>query len=155
MIENNINPKEAIGKSTKVGLRNIADRYGLITQRRVTIENDNKTFKVSLPLLAQMNNIMYPEDLENSKYVRAVERVEKLKEFYQNLASYVIVIPFLIFINLYFSPRFHWFWFPAIGWGIGIIFHWLEANNYNVFLGKNWEERKIKEMMEEERKRKF
>ena len=155
MIENNINPKEAIGKSTKVGLRNIADRYGLITPRRVTIENNNKTFKVSLPLLTQMNNIMYPEDLENSKYVRAVERVEKLKEFYQNLASYVIIIPFLIFINLYFSPRFHWFWFPAIGWGIGIIFHWLEANNYNVFLGKNWEERKIKEMMEEERKRKF
>jgi hypothetical protein len=155
MIENNINPKEAIGKSTKVGLRNIADRYGLITRKRVTIENDNRTFKVSLPLLTQMNNIMYPEDLENSKYVRAVERVEKLKEFYQNLASYVIVIPFLIFINLYFSPRFHWFWFPAIGWGIGIIFHWLEANNYNVFLGKNWEERKIKEMMEEERKRKF
>jgi len=67
----------------------------------------------------------------------------------------VIVIPFLIFINLYFSPRFHWFWFPAIGWGIGVIFHWLEANNYNVFLGKNWEERKIKEMMEEERKRKL
>jgi hypothetical protein len=155
IIENNINPKEAIGKSTKVGLRNIADRYGLITQKRVTIENDNKTFKVSLPLLTQMNNIMYPEDYENSKYVRAVERVEKLKEFYQNLASYVIVIPFLVFINLYFSPGFHWFWFPAIGWGIGVIFHWLEANNYNVFLGKNWEERKIKEMMEEDRKRKY
>jgi len=155
IIENNINPKEAIGKSTKVGLRNIADRYGLITQKRVTIENNNKTFKVSLPLLTQMNNIMYPEDLENSKYVRAVERVEKLKEFYQNLASYVIVIPFLIFINLYFSPGFHWFWFPAIGWGIGVIFHWLEANNYNVFLGRNWEERKIKEMMGEDRKRKY
>ena len=31
IIENNIKPKEAIGKSTKVGLRNIEDRYGLIT----------------------------------------------------------------------------------------------------------------------------
>lgn len=155
VIENNINPKEAIGKSTKVGLRNIADRYGLITSKRVVIENDNKTFKVRLPLLTQMNNIMYSEDLENSKYVRAVERVEKLKEFYQNLASYAIVIPFLIFINLRFSSQFHWFWFPLIGWGIGIIFHWLEANNYNIFLGKNWEERKIKEMMEEDNKHKF
>jgi hypothetical protein len=155
IIENNINPKEAMGKSTKVGLRNIADRYGLITQKRVMIENDNTTFKVSLPLLIKMNNIMYSEDLENSKYVRAVERVEKLKEFYQNLASYVIVIPFLIFINLRFSPGFNWFWFPLIGWGIGIIFHWLEANNYNIFLGSNWEEKKIKEMMEEDNKRKF
>lgn len=155
IIENNINPKEAIGKSTKVGLSNIADRYGLITRKKVVIENDNKTFKVRLPLLKQMNNIMYSEDLENSKYVRAVERVEKLKEFYQNLASYVIVIPFLIFINLNFSPQFHWFWFPLVGWGIGVLFHWLEANNYNIFLGSNWEERKIKEMMEDNNRSKF
>lgn len=155
IIENNINPKEAIGKSTKVGLRNIADRYGLITQKRVVIENDNKTFKVRLPLLIKMNNIMYDENLENSKYVRAIERVEKLKEFYQNLASYIIVIPILIYINLEFSPFFHWFWFPMIGWGIGIIFHWLEANNYNIFLGKNWEEKKIKEIMDQENKNRF
>ena len=150
IIENNINPKEAIGKSTKVGLQNIADRYGLITQKGVKIENNNKTFKVSLPLLYKMNNIMYSEELENSKYVKAVERVEKLKEFYQNLASYSLVIPFLIFINLKFSPGFYWFWFPVFGWGMGLVFHFLEVNNYNIFLGKNWEDRKIKEMMEKE-----
>jgi sensor histidine kinase YesM len=88
MITNNVNPKEAIGKSTKIGLQNIADRYGLITDKGVKIENNNKTFKVSLPLLYKINNMMYTDDLENSKYVRAVKRVEKLKEFYQNLATY-------------------------------------------------------------------
>ena len=150
IIENNVNPKEAIGKSTKVGLQNIADRYGLITQKGVKIENNNKTFKVSLPLLYKMNDIMYTEDLENSNYVKAVERVEKLKEFYQNLASYCLVIPFLIFINLRFSPGFHWFWFPIFGWGMGLVFHFLEVNNYNIFLGKNWEDKKIKEMMDKE-----
>jgi len=153
-IENNINPKEAIGKSTKVGLQNIADRYGLLTEQGVRIENNNKTFKVSLPLLYKMNEIMFTEDLENSKYVKAVERVEKLKEFYQNLASYCLVIPFLIFINLRFSPGFYWFWFPAFGWGIGLFFHFLEVNNYNIFLGRNWEERKIKEMMDKENQQK-
>ena len=150
IIENNINPKEAIGKSTNVGLQNIADRYGLITQKGVRIENNNKTFKVSLPLLIKMNNIMYAEDLENSNYVKAIERVEKLKEFYQNLASYCLVIPFLIFINLRFSPGFHWFWFPIFGWGMGLTFHFLEVNNYNIFLGKNWEDKKIREMMDKE-----
>ncbi|MBU3012588.1 2TM domain-containing protein [Polaribacter vadi] len=154
IIENNINPKEAIGKSTKVGLQNIADRYGLITQRGVKIENNNKTFKVSLPLLYKMNDIMYTDDLENNKYVKAVERVEKLKEFYQNLASYCIVIPFLIFINLRFSPGFHWFWFPIFGWGMGLAFHFLEVNNYNIFLGSNWEDKKIKELMDKENKHK-
>ncbi|WP_298764505.1 2TM domain-containing protein [uncultured Polaribacter sp.] len=154
IIENNINPKEAIGKSTKVGLQNIADRYGLITDRVVKIENNNKTFKVSLPLLYKMNNIMYTEDLENSKYAKAIEKVERLKEFYQNLVSYCLVIPFLIFINLRFSPGFYWFWFPLFGWGIGLTFHFLEINNYNLFLGKNWEDRKIRELMEEENKQK-
>jgi sensor histidine kinase YesM len=150
MITNNVNPKEAIGKSTKIGLQNIADRYGLITDKGVKIENNNKTFKVSLPLLYKMNNMMYTDDLENSKYVRAVKRVEKLKEFYQNLASYCIVIPFLIFINLRFSPGFYWFWFPMFGWGIGLTFHFLEVNNYNVFLGKNWEEKKIEQLMKKQ-----
>ena len=154
IIENNVNPKEAIGKSTKVGLQNIADRYGLITDRPVKIENNNTTFKVSLPLLYKMNNIMYSDDLENSKYVKAVERVEKLKEFYQNLASYCLVIPFLIFINLRFSPQFHWFWFPIFGWGMGLVFHFLEVNNYNIFLGKNWEDKKIKELMAKENQQK-
>jgi two-component system LytT family sensor kinase len=137
IIENNINPKEAIGKSTKVGLQNITDRYGLITQKGVKVENNNKTFKVSLPLLYKMN-----------------DKVEKLKEFYQNLASYCLVIPFLIFINLKVSPGFQWFWFPLFGWGIGLAFHFLEVNNYNVFLGKNWEDRKIREMMDAENKQK-
>ena len=150
IITNNVNPKEAIGKSTKIGLQNIADRYGLITDKGVKIENNNKTFKVSLPLLYKINNMMYTDDLENSKYVRAVKRVEKLKEFYQNIASYCIVIPFLIFINLRFSPGFHWFWFPMFGWGIGLTFHFLEVNNYNVFLGKNWEEKKIEQLMKKQ-----
>ncbi|TXD52878.1 2TM domain-containing protein [Polaribacter sp. IC063] len=154
IIENNINPKEAIGKSTKVGLQNIADRYGLITQKGVKVENNNKTFKVSLPLLYKMNDIMNTDNLENSNYVKAVEKVEKLKEFYQNLASYCLVIPFLIFINLKVSPGFQWFWFPMFGWGIGVTFHFLEVNNYNVFFGKNWEDRKIREMMDEENKQK-
>jgi two-component system LytT family sensor kinase len=151
IIANNVNPKQAIGKSTKVGLQNIADRYGLITDKGVKIENNNKLFRVSLPLLIKMNNMMYTDDLENSKYVRALEKVEKLKEFYQNLASYCIVIPFLIFINLRFSPGFYWFWFPIFGWGMGLAFHFLEVNNYNIFLGKNWEDRKIKEMMKEDK----
>lgn len=151
-IQNTVNPKEAIGKSTKVGLRNIADRYGLITNKRVEIKNNNKTFTVSLPLLTKTNNMsLDSKNIENSKYVRAVERVEKLKEFYQNLASYCIVIPFLIFINLKFSPHFHWFWFPIFGWGVGLTFHFLEVNNYNIFLGKNWEERKIEEMMKDDK----
>ena len=153
VIENNVNPKEAVGKSTKVGLQNIADRYGLITQKSVQIENNNKTFKVRIPLLIKMNDIMYQENIENSKYARAIEKLERLKEFYQSLVSYCIVIPLLIYINFEFSPGFNWFWFPLIFWGISLIFKYLEFKNFNIFLGKNWEERKMKEIMNQENKK--
>ena len=49
----------------------------------------------------------------------------------------------------------HWFWFPIFGWGIGLTFHFLEVNNYNIFLGKNWEDRKIKEMMKDDKNNKY
>ena len=150
VIENNINHKEAIGKSTKVGLRNILDRYSLLTKRSVVVTNDKITFQVSLPLLTKNNNMMYSEEMQNSIYVRAIEKVEKLKEFYQNAMSYCLVIPFLIFINVTFSPQFQWFWFPMIGWGVGLLFHGLDVYNYNPFLGRNWENKKINELMNEE-----
>jgi len=149
-IQNTNNPKETLGKSTKVGLRNIADRYGLLTDKNVLIEKNNKTFTVSLPLLLKTQHIMNTGDFENKNYIKAVEKVEKLKEFYQNLASFCLVIPFLIFINLRFSPGFHWFWFPIFGWGMGLVFHFLEVNNYSFLLGRNWEDKKIKELMEKE-----
>ena len=151
IIKNNVNPKEAIGKSTKVGLQNIADRYGLITQKKVKIENNNTSFAVSLPLLYKLNNSLFSEDFEKNNYVKAVKKVQKLKEFYQNLTSYCLVIPFLIFINLKIVPQFHWFWFPIFGWGIGLFFHFLEVHDYTIFLGKNWETKKIKELMENEK----
>ena len=89
---------------------------------------------------------------KEQQYLRAKEKVEKIKGFYANLISYCIIIPFLIFINLKFSPEFYWFWFPIFGWGMGLLFHGMEAFKYNPFLGKNWEERKIKEYMNRDRK---
>ena len=78
----------------------------------------------------------------------------KLKEFYYNLLSYCLVIPFLVFINLRFSPQFHWFWLPMFGWGIGLAFHAMSVYFENGRFGRNWEQRKIREYMEqEERKR--
>ena len=85
---------------------------------------------------------------EEQKYIRAKRTVEKLKEFYANLIAYLVVIPFLIFVNLQVSPGFHWFWFPMLGWGIGVLFHGFSVYNNNIFFGKEWEERKIKEYMD-------
>jgi two-component system LytT family sensor kinase len=95
---------------------------------------------------------MQSNDQQEQKYLRAKEHVDKIKGFYANLITYCIVIPFIIFINLRFVPHFHWFWFPVFGWGMGLAFHAMDAFRYNPFLGKGWEDKKIKELMGEDKK---
>jgi hypothetical protein len=153
VITNNYSPKAILEKGTKVGLKNIIDRYNLITLKKVFVEKTGEKFTVKLPLLTQKTKIMRTiENIESSKYLRAVEQVEEIKAFYGGLIAYCIVIPIIIYINLEYVPQFHWFWFPMLGWGIGMIFQGFKAFSYNRFLGKNWEERKIKEFMQSDKK---
>ena len=90
--------------------------------------------------------------VEEQKYIKAKNRVQKVKGFYTHLTIYCIVMPIIIFANLNFEPHFHWFWFSLIGWGIGLFSHWLNVFGFSkIGLGKEWENRKIKEMMNDER----
>jgi len=143
-IENNINRKDSMGKSTRVGLKNITQRYGLITNEKVEITNKNKLFKVRLPLLTQKVKIMKTDYINDSnKYIRAKKRVDELKGFYGNLIAYCVVIPFLIFVNYQTAWGYKWFWFPVFGWGLGIVIQAFKVFGY----GTDWEERKIREIM--------
>lgn len=153
-ITNNYNPKTVLEKGTKVGLKNIVDRYNLITLKKVVVEKINNQFIVKLPLLTQKTKTMKASNTQqNTKYIRAVERVEEIKGFYSSLIAYCIVIPFLIFIYFKYSPHtIQWFWFPMLGWGIGLLFQGFKAFNYNPILGSDWEERKIQEYMNEDDK---
>jgi len=85
---------------------------------------------------------------KENKYLRAKERVERLKKFYSNLTAYIIVISVLAGINYWTDQwRYMWFLWAAFGWGIGILFHAIGTFNLNPFFGRDWEERKIKELM--------
>ncbi|NND16216.1 MAG: 2TM domain-containing protein [Eudoraea sp.] len=88
---------------------------------------------------------------KENKYLRAKERVEQLKKFYGNLTSYFVVITVLAVINYWTNGwSYMWFLWAAFGWGIGIFFHALRTFNLNPFFGRDWEERKIKEFMNDE-----
>lgn len=90
-------------------------------------------------------------DNRENKLLRAKERVEELKKFYSHLTTYFLVISGLAVLN-YWVNEFHYMWFlwAAFGWGIGLVSHALKTFRLNPFFGKNWEERKIKQFMEEE-----
>lgn len=89
---------------------------------------------------------------EYERYQKAKKRVKEIKGFYANLVSYVLVISFLTFINLKYTPEHLWFFWPMLGWGIGLLFHAFGVFKIVPFFGQDWEERKIKELMDEEKK---
>jgi hypothetical protein len=88
---------------------------------------------------------------EYDRYEKARKQVENIKGFYGNLISYILVNLFLVFINLKFSPEHIWFYWPMLGWGVGVLFHGIKVFNWFPFLNKEWEEKKIRQFMEEEK----
>lgn len=92
---------------------------------------------------------------KQNKYLRAKEKVEELKKFYSNLTSYLVVIPGLAIIN-YLTNDFHYVWFlwPALGWGIGLVFHAAKAFGWSPIFNGDWEERKIREYMDRDNQEK-
>lgn len=91
---------------------------------------------------------------EAQRYERAKKKAKEIRAFYINLCCYCIVIPCLIIVNLTFSPEYYWFLFSMLGWGIGLTFHAMNAFKWYPFLGRDWEERKIRQFMEEEARKK-
>lgn len=89
------------------------------------------------------------EPTETEKYRRAKKRAKELKGFYSHLSTYVVVNIFFIAMNLWTKPEHLWFYYPLFGWGIGLFWHFCGVFVFNKF-GKDWEERKIKELMEKE-----
>jgi two-component system LytT family sensor kinase len=148
-IENNLQIREQIKESAGIGLANIVQRYSLLTKKNVFIEKSEDYFKVKLPVLSEKPNTQKVDAKTQDKaYERAKKRVKEIKGFYGNLISYCTIIPFLIFVNLYTQNKYHWFWWPLLGWGIGVASH-----AFQVFgIGLSWQEKKIQEIMDKQKK---
>jgi len=85
----------------------------------------------------------------DEKYEKAKKRVEEIKGFYSHLFVYIAVNIVLVIINLVTSSGVLWFYWPMLGWGIGLFFHGMGVFVFSKFPGKRWEEKKIKEVMKE------
>ena len=103
---------------------------------------------------------MEPNYYEKERYQRAKKRVKQITGFYSHLLVYVVINLIVVVINIQQLKEgesyFQWGnFFTLIFWGIGLFAHGLSVFMPTMVLGKNWEERKIKEFMEKERKDKW
>lgn len=156
VVQNDFQKKEVLQDRRGVGLQNIISRYAIITARKVQIEQTDKCFTVKLPVLTKQVTIMETShDESNTLYFRAKKKVEDIKGFYGNLFSYLACIAGLALINLLTSSNYLWFLYPAIGWGIGVAIHFISVFNALPFLSRDWEEKKIRELLHKEKSDKW
>jgi len=99
--------------------------------------------------------------VKDERYLKAKKKVESIKGFYRHLAVYMIINSIITIIKTtsnigngdslseaLFSIGNFFQWVP---WGIGLLIHGLVVFNiFSFLLGKGWEERKIKELIEKE-----
>ncbi|RLG98237.1 hypothetical protein DRO47_00280 [Candidatus Bathyarchaeota archaeon] len=84
------------------------------------------------------------QEISLEEYKRAYREMRKEEEksgFLVHLIVYILVNTMLIAVNLLYSPEVIWFFYPLIGWGIGISMHYLFAVR---FLEKTLKEREAK-----------
>ncbi len=90
---------------------------------------------------------------EQDKYLRAKKRVEKIKGFYVHLFVYLVVngvITFTILKNVSYNELNIWMFSTALWWGIGLVFHAYGVFGQGLLFTKDWEERKIQEIMDKD-----
>ena len=78
---------------------------------------------------------------------KAITYVRDIKGFYTHLIKYAVVIFCLFLMNLYNSPNHYWVIWPALGWGIGVLFHGLNVFEVFNFFGPEWEKRQIEKRL--------
>lgn len=83
---------------------------------------------------------------EQIRLIKAKKKVRKLRDFYIMFSGILLLTPFLIYLNLNFTPDFYWFWYPIFGFAISIFIF-----GFDLFGIKNWEEKQIQNILDREK----
>jgi len=90
---------------------------------------------------------------DQQRYEKVRKRVREIKGFYSHLATYILINIFFLILNLLTSEGEYWFHWPLFGWGIGLVIHGLSVFGIPGLFGPDWEEKKIRQMMEKEKRK--
>jgi transcriptional regulator with XRE-family HTH domain len=77
----------------------------------------------------------------------ALSHVRKLKAFYFNLMLYGVIIGFLAIVNLVTFRHYLWFFWSALGWGLGMLVYGLVVFDKISFLNGEWERRQVEKQL--------
>ena len=76
------------------------------------------------------------------------EEAERRVGFKIHLSTYILVNLGLTAINLWLSPKHLWVVFSALGWGVGVVSHYLSVYQFKSMFSIEKEFEKLKEQSE-------
>ena len=87
--------------------------------------------------------------MDDNKYQRAKKRVKVKQEFYRHLGSYLVMSIFFFLLNAVTSFGNWWFYWPMLGWGLAVLFHYVDVFGIPGIepMTPEWEEQQIREEM--------
>ena len=101
--------------------------------------------------------------IQEQEYLQAKKKVKEMKAFYIHAIVYVLVNIFISGVIIFglmqsgysfskaitnFGTYSTWFF-----WGIGIFFHWMGVFGFRSLISKDWEDKKIQEIMERDKRK--
>lgn len=88
--------------------------------------------------------------LKDQKYLKAKKKVKNIKGFYIHFGIFLLVnsIVFLVISLIDVDVAPFWEYYPLAGWTIALAIHFYAVFGINIVFGKEWEERRIKDLMD-------
>lgn len=95
---------------------------------------------------------MHPVEQERQeKLQKAKAKLEALKGFYSHLFFFVVINIGIFLVNYLTTPDLWWFYWPLLGWSVGLLAHFMAVIVMPRLFGPKWEERQLKKIMESDR----
>jgi transcriptional regulator with XRE-family HTH domain len=136
----------------------LAELSGLNVRTIQRIEKGQEPSAESLKSLAAVFNVDFltlkEQGMENvvnesqsAEEILAFNQVRKLKGFYIHLTQYLLVISILAVINALATPNHWWAQWVILGWGVGLLSHWLQVSERFGLFGSKWEKEQVEKRL--------
>ena len=147
-VQNSYQKKQTFEKSTGIGLQNIMQRYNLVSNLEINIQQTDKHYIVKLPLISGESLYTFQEDQFTEEiFNNAYDRMYQLKEFYVTVFAAVVVIPLAIILNFFYLPHYKWSLAIVLFMLFALFINGVKTINFL----KNWENKMINKQINKNR----
>ena len=117
------------------------------TQEPAMTSDPSSTLNPSFNSTVNNQVSSFPASSVNADEEAAFRHVRKIRGFYGHVFRYVVIIGALAIFNLIKMPDRIWVIWPALGWGLGLMFHGMRVFGTMPFMNADWEKRQVEKYL--------